>query len=665
MLFALQHVIQSAVFLSSMKKIVLPSFYLCLAAIFILFPSANFAQIQDSIISTDSLKKFSLEDLMNIEVTSVSKRPEKLNEAASAIQVITGDDIRNAGVKTLPEALKLAANIQIAQVNSSQWAISSRGFNNVLANKLLVLIDGRTVYTPMYAGVFWDVQNLLLEDVDRIEVISGPGGTLWGANAVNGIINIITKNAANTKGVLVEGAYGNAMPGTASIRYGGKITKNISFRVYATGFKMASVVDTNGVSVKDEWEMAQGGFRVDWKASEKDHVTLQSNIYYGRPNPESDTTAIIASGDNALVKWNHKLSDKSDKGDFQLQVYYDHTWRDFGNKFTEDLKTYDIDWQNRFQLGKRHTVMYGLGYRQMEHRVANLELFGFFPKNKTLLLYSGFLQYEVMIIKERLRFTIGSKVEHHTYTEFQYQPNVRLTCTPTKHHTIWAAASRAVRNPARIDREFSVSLFPNFPVIMGSDSFMPENVIAYELGWRFQPGKKLSLSLSGFYNEYDNLRSAEPGPPPFGYPITFANGVKGESYGAELAFNAQIAKWWNLRGGYTFFKKDLVVKPNSKDLNKASAESNDPAHQILLQSIVNLPYGFQFGTVARLVDSLPNPDVPQYFGLDLKLGWKWKKYLEISVVGQNLLYDRHREFIASSPIREIERSVYGKITCRF
>lgn len=635
----------------------------CLAVVFVLvfLCAQGLSQTEDSL-STSTLKKLSLEDLMNVEVTSVSKRSEKLIEAASAIQVITNDDIRHSGVKTLAEALKLAANLQVAQVNSSQWAISARGFNNVLANKLLVLIDGRTVYTPMYAGVFWDVQNVMLEDVDRIEVISGPGGTLWGANAVNGVINIITKNSADTKGLFAEVAYGNTMPGMASLRYGGKITKGLTYRAYATGYRMDYTLDTNGLPAKDEWHIGQGGLRMDWNASEKDNVTLQANIYYGRPNPDGDTTAITASGDNAVAKWNHKFSEKAD---FQLQVYYDHTWRDFGNKFTEDLKTYDIDWQNRYQIGKRHTVTYGLGFRQMDHKVQNLELFGFFPGHKILNLYSGFLQYEVMIIKERLRFTLGSKVEHNTYTQFQYLPNARLTFTPTRRHTIWAAASRAVRNPARIDREFSVSLFPNFPVIMGSDSFKSETVMAYELGWRSQLLKKLSVSVSGFFNVYDNIRSAEPGPPPFGYPITFANGVQGDTYGAELSFNSQLTKWWSIRGGYTFLRKDLVVKYTSKDLNGASAESNDPEHQFLLQSNVKLPYNFEFGTVARYVDKLPRPVVPYYVGLDLRLSWKLGKVLELSVVGQNLLYERHREFKASTPLREIQRSIYGKITCSF
>jgi len=627
----------------------------------LLVPTHFFCQVQDSIFSSDKLKKMSLEELMNMEVTSVSKRPEKLNEVASAVQVITQKDIHNSGAKTLAEALRLAANLQVAQVNSSQWAISARGFDNVLANKLLVLIDGRTVYTPLYAGVFWDVQNLLLEDVERIEVISGPGGTLWGANAVNGVINIITKSSKDTKGLYAEGAVGNTLPGLASLRYGGSITDKLSYRVYGTGFKMGAMVDTGGKSVKDQWSALQGGFRFDWDLSPKDKLTLQSNIYHDRPNPDSDSTPIVASGDNVIAKWNHQISEKSD---FQLQAYYDHTWRDFGNKFTEDLKTYDIDWQNRYQLGKHNIVTYGLDFRAMDHLVTNLPLFAFTPAHKTLYLYSLFLQDEIMLMKERLRLTVGSKVEHNSYTGFQYQPNGRLTWTPEKRHTLWAAVSRAVRNPARIDRDFSLFLAPNLQYISGNPNFMSETVVAYELGWRAQPSKKISLSLSTFYNVYNNIRSAEPGPAPFGIPITFGNGVEGQTYGVELSATSQLTSWWSLRGGYTLLRKDLSVKSSSKDLNAGTAESNDPENQFLIQSNLNLPGHTEFGTVIRYVDKLSKPYVVDYMGLDLRLGWKLGKILELNIVGQNLINERTTEFIASTPIRQIQRSVYVKIICR-
>ncbi len=620
-----------------------------------------FCQVKDSL-ATNKLKKMSLEELMNIEIMSVSRHPEKLKEAASAVQIITQKDIRGSGAKTLPEALRLAPNLQVAQVNSSQWAISARGFNNVLANKLLVLIDGRTVYTPLYAGVFWDVQNLVLEDVERIEVISGPGGTLWGANAVNGVVNIITKNSKDTKGMFAEAAVGTGFPFLGSLRYGDQFSDKLSYRVYVTGFKMGNTVLVNGAKAGDEWPMAQGGYRLDWEATKKDRFTLQSNIYSGKPNPDAGDTVVAAKGDNMVARWNRMVSEKSD---FQLQAYYDHTLRDFGNGFTEDLKTYDVDWQHRYQWN-RQELTYGLGLRLMDHKVTNLPLFAFLPDKKTLSLYNVFVQDEITLVEEKLRLTVGSKIEHNSYTGFEYQPNGRLAWTATKRQTIWAAVSRAVRTPSRIDRDFYLNFAPAFPVFLPGN-FMSEKLVAYELGWRTQPHEKLSISLSSFLNFYDNVRSAEPGPPPLTpFPITIANGVKGKTYGIELAATNQLASWWSLRAGYTFLKKELSIKPGSQDLNGATAESDDPEHQFLVQSNMELPSGIELGTIVRYVDKLPKPYVSGYMGLDLRIGWKLGKVLELDIVGHDLLDSRHPEFIPSSPSpRELERSVYGKILCRF
>ena len=610
-----------------------------------------------------SLLKLSLEDLMNIQVTSVSKNMENLEQTASAIQVITQADIRNSGAKTLPEALRLASNLQVAQVNSSQWAISARGFNNVLANKLLVLIDGRAVYTPMYAGVFWDVQNVLLEDVDRIEVISGPGGTLWGANAVNGVINVITKNSKYTKGLFAEAGAGSNFLGFASLRYGGQLNNKITYRVFGTGFKLGNTLLTNGSKANDEWTMGKAGFRMDWDASEKDLVTFQGNLYRGRPNPDAADTAVTATGDNLMLRWTHTSSERSD---FQLQLYYDHTWRKFGNPFSEDLKTYDIDWQHRIKFGNRHEVTYGTNFRMMDHNVNDLPLFGFFPARKTLYLYSGFLQDKILLIKDRLHFTIGGKIEYNSYTEFECQPNGRLSYTPTEKQTIWAAVSQAVRTPSRIDRDFAAYLAPGVAFIQGNKNFVSETLTAYELGWRLQPHKTLSISLSSFYNIYDNIRSAEPGTtPPLNTPITFGNGVQGETYGIELAFMNQLTSWWSLKGGYTFLKKHLWLKADSKDANDATAESDDPQHQLVIQSNIKLPARFELGTVIRYVDKLPEPYVPSYFGLDMRIGWMLSKTIELNLVAQNLLDNHHPEFIPASPSpREIERSIYGKISFR-
>lgn len=607
------------------------------------------------------LKALSMEELMDIEVISVSKQKEKIVQAASAIQIITYDDIRSSGATSVAEALKLASNLQVAQVNSSQWAISARGFNNVLANKLLVLIDGRVVYTPMYAGVFWDVQNLVLEDIERIEVISGPGGTLWGANAVNGVINIITKNTRDTQGVYAEAAAGTELRSLGSLRYGGKLSDKLSYRVYGTAFKRGNTLFQDSIEANDDWHMAQGGLRLDWESSANDAITFQANYYDGRPDPDSGKP-VAASGRNALARWNHALSEKSD---FQVQAFYDRTWRDFRNGFAEKLTTYDIEGLHRLKLGRNHALIYGLGFRMMDHDVQNLELFAFKPADKSLYLYNAFVQDGITLIREKLQLTVGIKIEHNTYTHYQYQPNARLTWMPRPNQTIWSAVSRAVRNPARIDREFYLYFAPNLPYISGSD-FQSEELLAYELGWRTQSKSNMSVSVSVFYNRYDNIRSVELGPAPLYIPVTFGNGVKGETYGIELSATQQITENWKLRLGYTYLDKELSVKSNSTDQNNGTAESNDPNHQALLQSTLQLFKIVRLGTVLRYVGRLPQPRISGYTGLDVNIGIKLTKMIELNITGQNLLQDHHTEFIPSSPApKDIERSIYGKIICRF
>lgn len=623
-----------------------------------------FAQASDALPSPGELKKLSMEELMDLEVTSVSRRPEKLTEVPSAIQVITQDDIRNSGATSVPEVLRLATNLQVAQVNASQWAISARGFNNVLANKLLVMIDGRSVYTPLYAGVFWDVQNLLLEDIERIEVISGPGGTLWGSNAVNGVINITTRSAQKTTGLFAEAGMGTELRGYGGLRYGGKIGDNLYYRVYGTAFKRdGTILDEDHSEVNDGWKMAQGGFRMDWDATEKSQLSLQANHYDDRPDPDSNHP-IVASGNNIVTRWKNAVSERSD---LQLQLYYDHTWRDFRNDFTENLRTYDFDGQHRFRLGQRQEIVWGVGVRFMDHKVENLELFNFMPAHKTLHIYNAFIQDNITIVEDLLQVTAGAKIEHTTYAGYQFQPNVRLSLTPAENHTLWAAVSRAVRTPARIDRDFSLYAAPGLPFIQATDNMQSEKVIAYELGYRLQLFEKSSLSLATFYNVYDDLRSAEPGPnlPPLNIPITFANGVEGNTYGLELSGTYQLTNWWRLRSGYTFLKKDLSVKPTSQDLNEGRVESNDPKHQFLIQSMTDLRR-VELGIVLRYVDGLPEPKVDHYFGLDVRVAVKVLKSLEVSIVGQNLLDKHHLEYIPSSPAaRQIERNIYGKLTWRW
>src|SRR5437773_5968670 len=376
------------------------------------------------------LKKLSLEELLTIEVTSVSRRPEKLAETASAIQVITQEDIHRSGVTSLPEALRLAPNLQVAQVNSHDWAISARGFNNTLANKLLVMIDGRAVYTPLYAGVFWEVQNVLLEDVDRIEVVSGPGGTLWGANAVNGVINIITRSAKDTQGLLVTGGGGSLLQDFGAVRYGGAAGSNFFYRIYGQRFDRNNSVLANGNNARDQWDMTQGGFRTDWFPSDANTVTFQGDSYAGSEQGAPADTKV--DGQNAVGRWTHAFSQESE---LQVQMYFDRTWRKIPNQLAEDLKTYDLDFQHRFACGERQTIVYGAGYRLMQDRVKNTPAISFLPPNRDLQLFSGFVQDEITLVPERLKFTIGTKLEHNDFSGWEIQPSARLAWMPATNQT--------------------------------------------------------------------------------------------------------------------------------------------------------------------------------------------------------------------------------------
>ncbi|MBA4146726.1 MAG: TonB-dependent receptor [Verrucomicrobia bacterium] len=609
------------------------------------------------------LKKLSLEELMQVEVSSVSRRPEALNEVPSAIQVITGSEIRRSGARSIPEALRIASNLHVAQVDSRQWAISARGFNASVANKLLVMIDGRSVYTPLFSGVFWDVQDTLLEDIDRIEVVSGPGATLWGANAVNGVINIVTKSAKDpsAQGTLLTAGGGTEERGLAGIRHGGKLAENVYYRVYGKYFNRDSAVRANGTDNKDDWQFGQGGFRIDWDATTESLLTFQGDLYGGDIN-QAINDNITVGGGNFLSRWNRTISEDSD---LQVQFYYDRTYRRIPGTFAEDLDTYDLDFQHRFHWMERNEIVWGLGYRLIVDDVDNIAL-AFLPEELTRHVFSAFVQDKIEIVEDKLFFTLGTKIEHNDYTGVEIQPSARAAWLPLTNQTVWAAVSRAVRTPSRIDRHLFAPSQPPF-LIAGGPGFDSEEVIAYEVGYRFQPMQRLSVSIATFFNEYDRLRSVTPGP-----PLMIENGLEGETYGVELDATYRVTEAWRLRFGYTFLKEDIRVKPGFVDVNLGRAETSDPRHQFSIRSLLDLPKNFELDLAARYVDRLHNISggqigtVPGYAELDARLGWRPRKDLEFSIVGQNLLHDRHPEFGFSRPTRpEIERSVYGKVTWRF
>jgi iron complex outermembrane receptor protein len=623
------------------------------------------------------LKQLNVEDLMNVEVTSVSRHPERLLAAASAIQVITQEDIRRSGATSIPEALRLADNLQVAQKNSHDWAITARGFNTDLGNKLLVMIDGRTVYTPLYSGVFWDVQDYLLEDIDRIEVISGPGGALWGANAVNGVINIITKSAADTQGLYAEAGGGSQPRGFAGVRYGGALAPGTQFRVYGKYFDRGDEVLASGNSESDAWRQGRGGFRVDSELSAKDRFTIQGDIYGGREGMQIRGTS-YTSGDNILGRWSHDLAEQSD---LSVQSYFDQTHLSdpvsalvtpSGQQFApagtlhDDLTTYDVDFQHRFRLGQANRIVWGLGFRHTRDVVGNAAALGFFPAVLDHDLYSAFVQDELQL-RKNLSFTLGTKLEHNDYTGFEVEPDARLSWSLSSDQALWAAVSRAVRTPSRIDRDLSEATPPYLVFLKGGPNFHSETVLAYEIGYRAQLNSRFTTSVSGFYNEYNHVRSASYTPATL-FPFFFANNVEGHTYGVEFSGNYQASEGWSLHAGYTLLEEHLHVKPGQYDLNNAHNEVADPQHQFSLRSSLNLPWRAEFDAALRWVDTLrfTSGTTPSYFELDTRLAWHAVDRLELSIAGQNLLHNHHPEYGAQDPTRvEIQRSIYGKLAWRF
>ena len=613
------------------------------------------AQTEEAVRPPTELKKLSLEELFEIEVTSVSKKPEKLSETAAAIHVVTDEDIRRSGAVSIPEALRDIPGVEVARVDSRQYAITARGFNSTTANKLLVLMDGRSVYTPLYSGVFWDVQDTLMEDIAQIEVIRGPGATVWGANAVNGVINILTKSAEQTQGLLVTGGGGNEERGFAGVRYGGRLGPNAYFRVYGKYFDRDGADRPGGRDANDRFRMGQFGFRVDWKSGADDLLTLQSDVYDGsvaQPTPGH----IDLSGGNILGRWTKRFSASSD---LQIQAYYDRTNRNIPQTFGEKLDTLDLDIRHRFNLARGHDVVWGFGYRYTNDHVDNSPALAFLPPNLTQNLVTAFIQDEVTVVENRLHLALGSKFEHNDYTGFEYEPSGRLAWTPSREQTVWGAISRAVRTPSRIDRELFVPGQPPY-LLAGGPTVESGTVYAFEAGYKVQPTATLTASAATFYNVYKDLISLESGP-----PLTFANGLKGKSYGVELEASYQPITRWRLNAGYTLFHLSLSRRPGSTDTTQVRQEGDSPRHAAFLESRLDLPRGIELDTRIRYVDALPNQSVPRYVAFDARLGWHASKNLEISVVGSNLADPEHPEFGTPAARREIRRSVYGKVTCRF
>jgi iron complex outermembrane recepter protein len=645
--------------------------------------------------STGDLKQLSVDQLMNLEVTSVARAPQPLLQAAAAIQVITADEIRRSGATSIPEALRLADNLEVAQINAHDWAISARGFNADLANKLLVLIDGRVVYTPLYGGVLWNVQDYLLEDIDRIEVISGPGGTLWGANAVNGVINIITKKAGATQGLYATVAAGNELQEQAGARLGAQLAPDTYLRIYGKYTDEGPESTTTGANADDSWHIARGGFRLDREAG-ADQLTVQGDTYTGHETNVGTPDAYL-SGANVLGRWTHSGLDESS---MSLQAYYDHAYITqpyAGNPpalfvagfpasaLTDALDTYDLDFQDHFRWGPQQKLAWGLGYRATREANYDLAEIRFSPPVLDQALYSAFLQDEIELAPS-LVLTAGSKLEHNDYTGYEAEPSVRLQWNLDPSELLWGAVSRAVRTPSRYDRDlYAPSGFYGAPpplqlptyIIKDSPDFVSETLIAYEAGYRAELSSRLTGSLSTFYNDYHDLRSVTATPTtafyPYPFPIYFQNNLEGDTYGLELSVSYQLLDWWRLHAGYNLLRESLHLKPGTTDATDGTNDTADPQQQVVLRSSMELPRNLSWDASLRWVDSFYIDDgpaagpvvgiVPSYFGLDMRLAWHATKDLELSLAGQNLLHEYHVEYGFPSPAREqIARSVFARLT---
>jgi iron complex outermembrane receptor protein len=650
-----------------------------------LFTAQSYANSPQNDPETNApLKQLSLAQLGNVEVTTTSKEPETVWRTPAAIYVITQEDIRRSGVSSVPEVLRLAPGVEVARIDSNQWAVGIRGFGNSFSKSVLVLIDGRSVYTPLFAGVYWDVQNVLLEDVERIEVIRGPGGTVWGANAVNGVINIITKNSKDTHGKLAAIGGGNVEQGNGRFHYGGGYGTNLNYRAYGMGFGRAPGFHSDGNNF-DDWQLGQAGFRVDWDNQKRDTLTVQGDLYKGnvgqRANigyysPPASINVVGSqdvSGGNILGRWRRTV----DAGDIQVQAYYDRTYR-LGPQLGETRNTFDVDFIHHLTLLPRQDFIWGVGARwspsDFTQTVATVD---FVPQHQSDNIYSAFLQDQVALVRDKLQLTIGSKFEHNIYTGWELQPSARLLWTPSSHQTVWASVSRAVSTPSQVDENLQLTgytavPFPFFVRIAGNPNFNSETLLGYEVGYRRLIAPQLYLDVSLFHNKYNDLTSfgnaafsveTNPSPAHLLLTIPWANGIMGSTNGGEIAPDWKATRWLELKASYSYVSLDLRNRPGNADANTLALDKgSSPRHEVVVQSLFNLPKRFEFDPTYRYVSALPVQSVNSYSTMDLRFGWHFAGNVEASVVGQNLFQPNHMEFgISPGPMVGVSRSVYGQI----
>jgi iron complex outermembrane receptor protein len=651
------------------------------------------AQAASDDIDTGDLLNLSLEELTNIEVTSVSKKSEKASEAAAAIYVITQDDIRRSGHHNIPELLRMVPGLHVAQTSSHQWSLSSRGLSGQFADTLLVLIDGRSVYTPLFSGVYWDIQDTPLADVERIEVIRGPGATLWGANAVNGVINIITKNAKDTQGGYASATAGTAINGAGTVRYGMKAAEDAYVRMYAKHDDYNEMKTMAGAVAGDPWSKSQAGFRSDWKNTSSDTFTLQGDVYHADKrviqNLYQPAGTSIATrnnedlaGGNVLGRWDRQLASDSN---LTLQMYYDVNIRN-NIIFDQTIQTMDFDAQHSWTPVEGHEVVWGGGYRHVmsdikgtSNTALGIPYVQIFPQEQSDGLLSAFVQDKIALVPDEWFLTLGSKFEHNAFSGFEYQPSARLSWIVDDKQTWWGSVSRSVRTPniggTNDVQQIGAPVAANtFFIQQGNPDLDSISMVSYELGYRVQPQKNISLDTSVFYNDYDNMIVGVQGTPFVSgaylfIPVTPENIGSAQTWGVESTAKWNPTSWAELTGSYTLLQMDF----NQPDPYGYSFRARSPQHQFNARATFFLPHDVELTTSAYYVDQLAaldlntSEEVAGYVRFDSRLSWQATEGMELSLVGQNLLDNEHQEYygFAYQNSSQVPRSVYGNISLKF
>lgn len=637
----------------------------------------------------EDLTELSLEELLDVEITTVSKKSERRSAAAAAVYVLSSEDIARTGATHVADVLRGVPGLSVARLDGNKWSVSSRGFGGVFANKLLVLVDGRSIYTPLFSGVYWDQIGMPLEDIERIEVIRGPGSTVWGANAVNGVINIVTKSSADTLGGLFSIAAGNELRADGSLRFGFPVGDKITGRIYTRYHDSRRSEFPDGSDANDDWWHGQGGLRLDWNATDEDSFVFHTNWLRSelnetisvvspiRPNSSIRDVTDRRNSNDLLGRWTHRTGDDSQ---WHLQMYYSNWEAKNPGTIEESRDIFDIDFQHRFALGTRHDIVWGAQFRYTEDEIFNTRWLAFDPTARADRVYSAFIQDEITLVEDRLKLTIGSKFEHNSYTGFEAQPSARIAWTPNTSNTLWASISRAVRTPSRAEADTRLPSmgFPRVLIsLIGSDDFESEDLWAYEIGYRASPRDNLLFDIALFYNDYSDLRTVELDRPEIGFspfpvhlliPARARNNMEAQTYGAELAIDWRPVNWWRTHLSYSYLNVDLDIQAKTFDIISAIQEGDSPEHQVHWTNNFQLTDNVEFATTLRYVDELSTLGVDDYFEADARIAWKIRRNMEFALVGTNLLETGHTEFaptFVSTLATEVQRSIYGKFTWTF